>query len=172
MLEGTVPLIFHHSGGLDTDDLERAPFVRWVKRYIATTAETEMLKDQKMMSSIVLVVEDNEDLRALTADAISLLGITVIDCSTADEALPLIESAPVTLVMTDICMPGSMDGLELAQVIWTRWPLLPTILTSGNRYVAEAMLPDNAIFLRKPWSLAALHQAIVDRLPIESRTAQ
>lgn len=113
-----------------------------------------------MTPSTVLVVEDNDVLRALTAEAISLLGLTVIDCATADEALPVIEILPITLVMTDIYMPGSMDGLELAQQIWARWPQISTILTSGNRYISEGMLPANAIFLRKPWSLDTLHQAV------------
>lgn len=118
------------------------------------------------MSPTVLVVEDDDTLRSLTADAISLLGVIVVDCANADDALPMLEgSSSIVLVMTDICMPGSMDGLQLAQVIWTRWPLLPVILTSGNRMLAEGVMPAHSFFLRKPWSLDALHQAVASRLP-------
>jgi len=118
------------------------------------------------MSPSVLVVEDDETLRSLTADAISLLDIMVVDCATADDALSMLEGATsIVLVMTDICMPGSMDGLQLAQSIWTRWPLLPVILTSGNRTLADGVMPAHSFFLRKPWSLDALHQAVSSRLP-------
>lgn len=113
------------------------------------------------MSPIVLVVEDDENLRSLTADAISLLGLIIIECRSADDALPVLEgSSPIVLVMTDICMPGTMDGLQLAQVIWSRWPVLPVILTSGNRSLPDGLLPSHSFFLRKPWTLDALHQAV------------
>lgn len=117
------------------------------------------------MSPTVLVVEDDVTLRSLTADAISLLGVIVIDCATADEALPILEGSKIVLVMTDVCMPGSMDGLALAQVIWARWPCLPVIITSGNRSFCDGLLPSHAMFLRKPWSLDALHQAVRAYLP-------
>lgn len=113
------------------------------------------------MSPTVLVVEDDEILRLLTVDAISLLGLIIIDCSSADDALPVLEGSPsIVLVMTDICMPGTMDGLQLAQVIWSRWPLLPVILTSGDRSIPDGLMPPHSFFLRKPWTLAALHQAV------------
>lgn len=112
------------------------------------------------MSSSVLVVEDNQILRILIAEAISLLDITVIDCANAGDAIRLLETSPsVALVMTDIRMPGSMDGLELAQVIWSRWPALPVIITSGHAAAIDG-LPDNAMFLAKPWTIDQLHQAI------------
>ena len=114
-----------------------------------------------MMSPTVLVVEDAEILRSLMVEAISLLGVCVIDCASADEALPILENSPsIALVITDICMPGLIDGLELAKVIWERWPSLPVIIASGNRLVPEGLLPSHAMFLRKPWSLDVLHQAV------------
>lgn len=119
------------------------------------------------MSATVLVVEDDEIFRSLVTQAISLLGVSVIDCRSADEALPLLESSTsIALVMTDICMPGSIDGLELAQVIWSRWPDLPVILTSGNRSIPDGLMPSNATFLRKPWTMDTLDQAIKSYLPM------
>lgn len=119
------------------------------------------------MSPIVLVVEDDEILRSLVVEAISLLGICVIDCASADDALTMLEgSSSITLVMTDVCMPGSMDGLELAQVIWSRWPCLPVIITSGDRSIPDGLLPSHAMFLRKPWTLDVLHQAVRRFLPV------
>lgn len=118
------------------------------------------------MSPTVLVVEDDENLRSLTADAISLLGLIIVECRSADDALPVLEgSSPIVLVMTDISMPGTMDGLQLAQVIWSRWPLLPVILTSGNKSIPDGLMPPHSFFLRKPWTLDALHKAIRLYLP-------
>ncbi|MGF6457883.1 response regulator [Pseudomonas frederiksbergensis] len=118
------------------------------------------------MPPTVLVVEDDEILRFLTAEAITLLGVSVMDCASADEALPMLESSSsIALVITDICMPGSMDGLELAKVIWSRWPCLPVIVTSGNRAVPHGLLPSHAMFLRKPWAFDALLQAVRKYLP-------
>ena len=113
------------------------------------------------MAPTVLVVEDDETLRSLTVDAISLLGVVVVDCQSADDALPVLEgSCSIALVMTDICMPGTMDGMQFAQLIWLRWPLLPVILTSGNRFMPDGLMPSHSAFLRKPWTLDALHQAV------------
>ena len=113
------------------------------------------------MAQKVLVVEDGEILRALTVEAISLLGVQVIDCESADSALLLLKgSSSIVLVMTDICMPGSMDGLAQAKLIWLRWHGLPVILTSGDRSVPDGMLPSHSFFLRKPWSLDALYLVV------------
>lgn len=119
------------------------------------------------MTPIVLVVEDDEILGSLVVEAISLLDVCVLDCASADDALPILESSlSIALVMTDICMPGSMDGLELAQVIWSRWPYLPVILTSGDRSIPDGLLPSHAMFLRKPWSLDALQESVRKYLPV------
>ncbi|MHC8333915.1 response regulator [Pseudomonas sp. LB3P25] len=119
------------------------------------------------MCPTVLVVEDDEILRSLTVEAISLQGVSVLDCGSADDALRLLEgSCSIALVMTDICMPGNMDGLELAKVIWSRWPCLPVIVTSGNKSVPDGLLPSNAMFLRKPCTLDVLHQAVSRYLPV------
>lgn len=119
-----------------------------------------------IMLLTVLVVEDDETLRLLTVDAITLLGVVVIDCRSADEALPVLEKGgSIDLVMTDICMPGTMDGLDLARLIWSRWPSLPVILTSGDTTVPDGVMPSHSCFLRKPWNLDALHRAVRMHLP-------
>ena len=113
------------------------------------------------MSPIVLVVEDDEILRSLTVEAISLLGLCVFDCASAEDALPMLEdSGSIALVITDIYMPGKTNGLQLANIIWSRWPRLPVIITSGKKSIPERRLPTHSMFMRKPWSLETLHQAI------------
>lgn len=113
------------------------------------------------MTLTILIVEDNEILRSLTVDAVALLGVEVIDCVTADVALLDLERvATIKLVITDIGLPGSLDGLALAKIIWARWPELPVILTSGNQTVPDDVMPSHAMFMQKPWSLKALHSAV------------
>ncbi|WP_422422187.1 response regulator [Pseudomonas sp. GZD-222] len=112
------------------------------------------------MSPTVLVVEDDEMLRNLIVEALSMLGVLIIDCANADEAMTVLNrSSPIALVITDVCMPGTMDGWELAKQIWSRWPSLPVVVTSGNRNVPDGALPLNAMFIPKPYTLDLLLQA-------------
>lgn len=112
------------------------------------------------MCSTILLVEDDDTVRELVADALSMLDAKVIACSNADVALRELErSAAVNLVLTDIRMPGQIDGLQLARVVSKRWPKLPIIVTSGNRLEDDA-LPAQAAFLAKPWTLDMLFRSV------------
>jgi DNA-binding NtrC family response regulator len=109
------------------------------------------------MRPTVLVVEDDETLRLLMVEAISLLNVRVVACANADEAVIVLErSVPIALVLTDVTMPGSLDGLELAKMIWVRWPSIPVIITSGKPLGTTISLPSHAIFLTKPCPLDLL----------------
>ncbi|MFK0311013.1 response regulator [Pseudomonas sp. NPDC090233] len=117
------------------------------------------------MARNILVVEDDELLGALTAESLSsLYADQVLRCANADEALALMSAGVnVSLVFTDIHMPGEMDGLGLAREIWRTWPEVPMLLTSGDAVVPLETLPANASFLSKPWTLDELVECI-DRL--------
>ncbi len=65
-------------------------------------------------------------------------------------------TTPLSLVVTDIHMPGSMDGLGLAQEIWRRWPTLPVILTLGDAVIDTGLLPARTAFIPKPWQRSDL----------------
>ncbi|WBM44715.1 response regulator [Pseudomonas putida] len=114
------------------------------------------------MTKTILIVEDDELLRELTAESLSsLYAVTIAPTANADEALHhLSHEEPPALVITDIHMPGRMDGLGLAQVVWRRWPTLPVILTSGQAIIDTKLLPVRAAFLPKPWGIADLASLI------------
>lgn len=113
------------------------------------------------MPHTILVVEDDEILRILIADTLGVLDAQVIECACADEALRVLErSEPINLVLTDIRMPGQIDGVQLANMICQRWPELPVILTSGNLNMVDGLLPAQATFIPKPWSLDVLHETV------------
>ncbi len=104
---------------------------------------------------VVLVVEDEFLLRMDAADVIGAAGFEVIEAANADEAIEVLEArSDVTVVFTDIQMPGSMDGLKLARAVRGRWPPIKIIATSGRLNVGETDLPEGGRFLPKPYSPA------------------
>jgi CheY-like chemotaxis protein len=104
---------------------------------------------------VVLIVEDEFLLRMDAAEMIGAAGFEVIEAANADQAIEFLEARPdITVVFTDIQMPGSMDGLKLARAVRGRWPPIKIIATSGRLHVAEADLPEGGRFLPKPYSPA------------------
>jgi CheY-like chemotaxis protein len=81
----------------------------------------------------IVVVEDEVLIRALIAEEIRLEGFSVIEADRADDALTYIKAGEqVDLVFSDIQTPGSLDGLQLAEILRDLYPDIPVILTSGN----------------------------------------
>ena len=103
--------------------------------------------------SVVLIVEDDFLIRMHAAEMIADAGFSVAEAATADEAIAILEDRlDVTIVFTDIQMPGSMDGLKLAAAIRGRWPPIKIIATSGFVDVRQDDLPEGGRFLPKPYS--------------------
>lgn len=99
----------------------------------------------------VLVVEDELVLRLRAVDIVEDAGFTAIEAVNADEALLILESrADISLLFTDIQMPGSIDGLMLAQAVHKRWPAIKIILVSGQVKLSEADKPTDSRFFGKP----------------------
>jgi CheY-like chemotaxis protein len=101
---------------------------------------------------VVLIVEDEFLLRMDAADVIGSAGFEVVEAANADDAIEILEvRRDITLVFTDIQMPGSMDGLKLAQAVRGRWPPIKIVATSGLVDVGEKDLPEGGRFLAKPY---------------------
>ena len=74
-----------------------------------------------------------------------------------DEAVILLESrTDITLLFTDINMPGSMDGLKLAHSVRDRGPPIKILVVSGQERLQSSDLPSNSCFLGKPYQASAL----------------
>jgi CheY-like chemotaxis protein len=102
---------------------------------------------------VVLIVEDEFLLQVDAADMIAAAGFEVVEAGNADEAIEILEARwDITVIFTDIQMPGSMDGLKLARAVRGRWPPIKIVATSGHSNVREADLPEGGWFLRKPYS--------------------
>lgn len=102
---------------------------------------------------VVLIVEDEFLIRMDAVDMIRAAGFEVVEAADADEAILILEDRlDITVVFTDIHMPGSMDGLKLAAAIRGRWPPIKIVATSGRAKVTGDDLPAGSRFLPKPYS--------------------
>ncbi|MBL6080819.1 PAS domain S-box protein [Belnapia sp. T18] len=115
----------------------------------------------------VLLVEDDASVRGVMAMTLVELGYRVLEAEDADAALAAFKAAAgLDAVVTDLTMPGSMDGLELAEAVRARSPELPVILMTGHLDpLREQRLPDGVTFLQKPCTrvqlAAALQRALI-----------
>ena len=101
---------------------------------------------------VVLVVEDDTLLRMHAAEMIDEAGYEAIEAQNADEAIKVLEArSDVAIVFTDIDMPGSMNGLKLAQTIADRWPPVRIVATSGHFQMRDGDLPPGGVFIAKPY---------------------
>jgi len=113
---------------------------------------------------VVLIVEDDAELRGLTAKLLEGGELDTIKCDSAEAALAmmLIRGRDIAMIFADIRLPGVMDGIDLAREVRMRWPFLPIILTSGHP--RDDQLPPGVDFMPKPWQplnlLVATKQAL------------
>src|SRR6202045_431188 len=99
----------------------------------------------------VLVVEDEMVLRMRAVDIVEDAGFCPVEAVNADQAISILESrSDISLLFTDIQMPGSMDGLKLAHAVHDRWPSIKIILVSGHVQPSDAERPANSRFFGKP----------------------
>jgi two-component system, response regulator PdtaR len=106
---------------------------------------------------VVLVVEDEPLLRMLAVEVVEEAGFIAIEAGDADEAVVLLQSrTDITLLFTDINVPGSMDGLKLAHAVRDRWPPIKILVVSGKQQPQISHLPSNSWFVGKPYQAAAL----------------
>ena len=99
----------------------------------------------------VLVVEDEMVLRMRALDIVQDAGFNPVEAVNADQAMEILESrSDISLLFTDIQMPGSIDGLKLAHEVHKRWPAIKIVLVSGQVRLTDADKPANSRFFGKP----------------------
>lgn len=100
----------------------------------------------------VLVVEDEPIIRLGIISSLEDAGYSVVEASNADEAIARLgQDSEVGVVVTDVDMPGSMDGIKLAHYVRRRWPPIQLLVISGKVGVKPGELPDGARFMSKPF---------------------
>jgi two-component system, response regulator PdtaR len=101
-------------------------------------------------SALVMVIDDDVLERMGASYMFSDAGYRVLEAGSADEALRLLElNADVGLLFTDVSMPGSMNGSDLAHQVAARWPRIGIIVTSGRP--RPESLPLGSQFHAKPY---------------------
>jgi len=123
-------------------------------------------------SETILVVEDDEEVRATVSELLRELGYNVLTAKDAGSALPILESGvKVDLLFTDVVMPGTLRSPELARKAKERMPTLAVLFTSGyteNAIVHGGRLDAGVNLLTKPYSRQVLasriRQALDDRV--------
>jgi len=115
----------------------------------------------------LVIVDDNASIRSSYRALFLNIGCAVYEASSADEALNFLEGAAsfVDLVLTDIEMPGSMNGIGLANVIGARWPEIAMIVSSGGYCPVAGELPTGAVFVPKPNTAETLLQLLASLTP-------
>ena len=144
------------------------------KVYLATsdepleTGQAEPDRGQRASGELILVVEDEEQVRAVASRALTEAGYRVRQASSGQEALDILAAGNerIALVLTDVVMPG-MSGRELAASLAKTTPTTPVLFISGytdGEIVRRGLLSPDATFVQKPFTPSGIVKAVKERL--------
>jgi signal transduction histidine kinase/CheY-like chemotaxis protein len=156
----------HQSGGAVTvaSALDRGTTITlYLPRAHAELTTAPEAADATLVPQVagtVLVVEDNHEVADVTVGLLEQLGYQTLFCENAAVALARLQGGEkIDLVLSDVVMPGGMNGIELAAEVRRQFPAIPVLLTSGYSDAARAAELRYAI-LRKPFELSDLVKAL------------
>jgi two-component system, response regulator PdtaR len=118
---------------------------------------------------MVLIAEDEILIRIVAVEIFSEAGFDVLEAEHADEALELLgdRADEVHLLFTDIHMPGSRNGLELAHHVYGHWPHIALLITSGgHQHLLPTEMPAGCRFLPKPYVSDDVMAHVKELLPL------
>ncbi len=119
-------------------------------------------KDKRGNKPMVLVVEDEGNVRRLLVRSVRHLGYATLEAADAQTAQDIVRSMMPDIVLSDVRMPGALDGRGLAVWLRQHHPHIPIVLATG--YSSELELEPFTV-LHKPFSLEALANALIDIVP-------
>lgn len=127
---------------------------------VARSTESPSIQAFHSGQGTILIVEDNPDVAEVTASLVEQLGYRTVRAENATDALSRLQrNDKINLVFSDIVMPGSMNGIALAQEISRRYPQIPVLLTTGYSDMVQAA-ESRFVILRKPFQLPTLEKSI------------
>jgi len=113
----------------------------------------------------ILIIDDEPVVRLDARDILEDAGYVVSEAASADEAMTLLtESKNTEAILTDINMPGTLGGLELARIVDGLMPEVAIIIMSGHQLPRRDDLPLKATFVAKPFSPSVLLQRVAEAL--------
>lgn len=113
-----------------------------------------------MAKQTVLIVEDECLIRMMLAEALLDAGFQVVEAENVLKALAALSRYDVHGVVTDIDMPGTLTGLDLAKLLSGTRPDLAVIITSGGHELRDDELPAGARFVPKPYGFEEIARLI------------
>ncbi len=121
-----------------------------------------------MTSEKILIVDDEADIREILVELLADEGFDIVEADSGDVALPILELIHPHLLVTDINMPGRLDGVALAQSARKTHPALPVLFITGKPDGATRArkLPGPSAIISKPFALSNL-LATLQRLVAE-----
>ncbi len=134
----------------------------WLPRYTGDIPHQEDVSTCAPISGggeLILVVDDEPDVRRATVQLVRSLGYQTLEAGDAEAALAILETdSPVRLLMTDVVMPGAMDGRVLAEAVLDRHPQVGVLIVSGGASARDASNPLPS--LAKPYRRVDLGKAL------------
>ncbi|AZC36797.1 response regulator [Pseudomonas chlororaphis] len=115
---------------------------------------------------LLLVVEDEPMILEFLCEILQDEGFATQAMPSADEALQFLESHPeqVRLLLTDINMPGTLNGAGLANRVRERWPGMPVLVMSGYETPQSSGIRYPVAFIRKPWTIGQILDSVDEAL--------
>jgi DNA-binding NtrC family response regulator len=107
---------------------------------------------------LILVVEDESIIRDFVCEILGDEGFATHALESADEAAKFLDGHAdrVSLLLTDILMPGTLNGADLANLSGDKWPQIPILIMSGHETPESSGVQHAVTFIRKPWSFGQL----------------
>jgi len=125
-------------------------------------SEPESMPDGDNTDRLILVLEDEADVRQTLCEQLHQLGYLTLEAENSEQALALLDAAPdIDFLLSDLMLPGRLSGAEVVQFARQHYPGLALLLISGQdlRPADNPALPDVEL-LRKPFTRAQLAQAL------------
>lgn len=124
------------------------------------------MERNELAHPLVVVVEDEVIIREFVCEILKEEGYQTVEFETADAAVPFLEQrAPeVGLLLTDILMPGKLNGADLSNLVHDHWPQMPILIMSGHETPESSGVKCEVAFLRKPWTIGQMLQGVEDAL--------
>lgn len=115
---------------------------------------------------LILVVEDDPLILEFLCEILQEEGYVVQSQASADAASVYLQrhAADVGLLLTDITMPGTLNGADLANLFGDRWPDKPIMIMSGYETPESSGVRHDVSFIRKPWALGQLLDCVQSAL--------
>lgn len=117
----------------------------------------------------IIVVEDEQQILELMVDILEMYGYKVRAFSNADAAWRYIDahSGELKLLITDLRMPGDIDGVDLVQRVHEKFPKTPVVVASGFHSESDSLYGDRVFWLPKPFTIDELHVTCQQLAPLK-----